>query len=574
MAGLAIARVVAHLVTRVGPRLVGNEVGWGLELRRRVRHLRRHVGALGLLRCGHVEAAAVVAPLPGGVVVVAVPVAVWPAVFGAAVVTTAVVVEAVAVIGGAVGQHLALRHGTGWRGAGCQRAARVAVLGVAPKAKARCGPELGPGDLLLRRPHAVLPHRPALAEGVGVHHRHRLRCALVAVAARAGLVAAVAVDVVHVVRAGAVVRPPSFARAEWEPAHARLAAAHLEAKTHTGVAADKTHQRRCVHRPPHHRARHPAPAAAHVSPAAVVERRKAPGRVVDPGPAPGRDVGPVAIAVGRPVGHHRTRVPDRTVGGVVAPVAVLVKLLVANGLARHVAGANGNVFLPVAFGDPSLEVVALAHTGHRNGRQVGAGKRHLLRHSQRVGHAVFAISGARAGQHRHAGGVAHRVHVDAVLARLGHTEGEVGRVHLQAFALEQVAHPQAERALGELELGHVVVQRQHVDAGGAVQPHRGGANVQLAAGTFGHPDAVATGQRPVQQGVGPVVTARFGGADGPLDQADPRHPPGGVLCRVGADVGLRPGGAGQQPSHEQAGQMPWLQKIGHGSVQEKVPTRE
>ncbi len=264
-----------------------------------------------------------------------------------------------------------------------------------------------------------------------------------------------------------------------------------------------------------------------VSPAAVVERRKAPGRVVDPGPAPGRDVDPVPVAVGRPVGHHRTRVPDRAIGGVVAPVAVLVQLLVAHGLARHVAGADGNVFLPVAFGDPGLETVAQAHTGHRNRRQVGAGKRHLLRQRQRVGHAVFAISGARAGPHRYAGGVAHRVHVDAVLARLGHTEGEIGRVHLQAFAVEQVAHPQAERALGELELSHVVVQRQHVDAGGAVQPHRGGANVQFAAGAFGHPDAVATGQRPVQQGVGPVVTTRLRRADGALDQADPCHPPGG-----------------------------------------------
>src|SRR5690606_31346533 len=101
------------------------------------------------------------------------------------------------------------------------------------------------------------------------------------------------IDVGEVITRAAVPRHVDVAWAEREPAHRAAAGdAHAEA-----AAADKGDQGRGVDRAHVARSGDPAPAAADVGPASVMEGREAPGGVVDPGPAPRIDPRPVTVAV-------------------------------------------------------------------------------------------------------------------------------------------------------------------------------------------------------------------------------------------------------------------------------------
>src|SRR2546429_84428 len=128
----------------------------------------------------------------------------------------------------------------------------------------------------------------------------------------------------------------------------------------------------------HAPARHPYPAAVPVRPAAVMERREAPRGVVHPGPAPRLHPDPAAVAVRRPSHDRGPGRPDGTVVGRVAPLTVLVQVLVADGLGRHIARRARVVRAAVARGAPVLPVVP-----PRPIAGVGAG-RVAARHDGRV----------------------------------------------------------------------------------------------------------------------------------------------------------------------------------------------
>ena len=273
----------------------------------------------------------------------------------------------------------------------------------------------------------------------------------------------VLVDLSHVARAGSVGRPVGLARCQREPAQAgpRLAArADRDVPVHAAAAAaDKGDQRRSVDRLRCHAPRHPGPARADLGPAAVVKRRKAPGRVVHPGPAPGRYPAPVAGPVGRPVGRYGARLPDRAIGRILTPVAVVVELLVADGFAWHIARRHRSVLTPVARRGPGVKAVLLlgAQCG---GCQLRAAVIGLLPAAQLYPRAVVAINHAATRLRHHPGDVAGGVDVEAVVARLGNDESQVGRVDFQALAFKQSANAQLEAALRQAQLGHVVVQSQ------------------------------------------------------------------------------------------------------------------
>ena len=129
------------------------------------------------------------------------------------------------------------------------------------------------------------------------------------------------VDVAEVVRPVPIGRIPDLAGAQRDPAH-RRPAAEIDAEK----IADEADQRRGIDRPVAEAPRHPAPAMVEMRPAPVMEGGESPACVVDPGPAPGRDIGPMAVAIGRPVDGD-LREPGRAVVGSLLPLAVLAEIL-------------------------------------------------------------------------------------------------------------------------------------------------------------------------------------------------------------------------------------------------------
>ena len=326
----------------------------------------------------------------------------------------------------------------------------------------------------------------------------------------------VVVHVADVTRAVLIGGAKSLAGRQREPAQAGprglLADGHIPVHA-AGVAADEGNQRWRVHRPRGQLPGHPAPARADLRPAAVMEGCKAPGRVIYPGPAPGRYPAPVAGAVGRPVDRHGARHPHGAVGRVLAPVAVVVELLVADHFTRHVARRHRLVFQPVALVRPGIE--AILHFGRRAcGCQLRVGEVGLLPGNNIDLRAAVTVNRAGTLLHHDARGagsqVARRVgaaNVHAVVARLGDHKRQVGRVDLDALAVKQIAHPQLHRALGQAQLGGVVVQFQKIKAGLLAQAHGSRSDMQLGPRALASPEPVASGQRPVQRGGRPARVA-------------------------------------------------------------------
>ena len=158
----------------------------------------------------------------------------------------------------------------------------------------------------------------------------------------------------HVMRRAAVIGAIDFARRQRHPAHGGAANLHRNTPP---AAPHPAHQRRRVDRPRHIGPRHPAPAATPAHPAAVMERRKAPRRLVDPCPTPGPHPGPAAVAVGRPVGLHDQRLPQRAVFGVLFPAAMAVEILGAGHLGRDIPRRRCALFALVFAVHPLAEAI-------------------------------------------------------------------------------------------------------------------------------------------------------------------------------------------------------------------------
>src|SRR5262249_4135222 len=145
-----------------------------------------------------------------------------------------------------------------------------------------------------------------------------------------------------------------FAPAQREPADS---AAEAESKAHAEPGAEESDERRTVERSRVDRTRRAAPPAVDEDPAAIVVRRKAPGRVVNPRPAPRANPSPVTRAVRRPAGIHGVRIPHMAVVRFLVPGAVLVEVGVTGRVTVHILPGNGVVFFQVAFAGPAIQAI-------------------------------------------------------------------------------------------------------------------------------------------------------------------------------------------------------------------------
>ena len=135
------------------------------------------------------------------------------------------------------------------------------------------------------------------------------------------------IDPVHIVAAHVVGRNVDFTRTQWEPSHIN---------SNADASTDERYQSRGVNRFNVDGSGYPAPTSANADPAAVMKWGVAPGRVIYPSPSPGSDPRPVAFVVWSPSGIDMIGIPDVTVIRVVAPVAVVIKIFVADNIARQI----------------------------------------------------------------------------------------------------------------------------------------------------------------------------------------------------------------------------------------------
>ena len=261
------------------------------------------------------------------------------------------------------------------------------------------------------------------------------------------------VDVAHVGGAHVIARHVDLARRQREPAD-------VGADTYGNTPGGSTHpghQRGCIHRTQAPRARHPAPGAVPLHPAAVVKRCVAPGRIIDPRPTPGRDPHPVTEAVGRPAGHDHGRRPDVTVVRRLLPAPVGVQILRAGDVVRDVLARGRVLQLTLTPRGPAVQIIRSPQGGALISDRVRAGEGDPLLSAD--GDRLPAARGLRLPlAHLDDGGVACVVDLHAILARLLQREGDVRSIDLVGLISLQVPHAHDEGARRDLHLRGVVIE--------------------------------------------------------------------------------------------------------------------
>ena len=337
------------------------------------------------------------------------------------------------------------------------------------------------------------------------------------------------VDVLHVARARAVRRNVHFTRAQREPRDSSTPTAerHRHAEPR---AADENHQSRRVHGPHHYGTRHPAPASADFRPAAIVKWSKAPGFVFHPGPTPRCDPNPMSVAVRRPSDGDTRGEPHISIIGGVSPLAIVIEVVIADNVARDVAGGLGVLFAIVAAAAPGVKFVATAGSPAVIGQRVRAAEScavagvHVV-----VGAAAggFTFSGAHGNRRR----VAVGIDIDAVFAGALQREGQIWRVDFIGVATIEPAHEHVHRALRQLNLHGAIVKIQECNSCLAADANRGAADMQFTPRVSVGPQIVTHGERAIGIRLHPIrFTARLEG-DRSLDVVEACHSSRRIIVR-------------------------------------------
>lgn len=185
----------------------------------------------------------------------------------------------------------------------------------------------------------------------------------------------------------------------------------------------------------------------------------------------------------------------------------MIEILRAHDVRRYVrVGGRGCVLL-VAAVHPVIEVVAALDIvdGHHAQRRIDelvrpARGHHALR-------AALAIDRGVSGKVGDAGGLAVLADIHAIAAGLIDHQCHRGRIDFVALAIVEALHRHVRRALGQFDLGELVVEGEEAEVGVVRDAQRAAVQLQFGAGVVAGGKAVAGGQRTVEAGIAPVFLA-------------------------------------------------------------------
>ena len=330
------------------------------------------------------------------------------------------------------------------------------------------------------------------------------------------------VDVADIARVARVAWPIDFARRQRKPADRRPDTGRVPV-AHTGLA-DKGDKRRRIDRHRHKLAGDPGPLVFDHRPAPVMERRKAPGLVIDPAPAPGLDPDPMPFAIRSPARRDAAREPDLAILRDGAPGAVLVELLIAGHLRRHVIRGREAALVIIARAAPFCERVARRALGRRGQRlrpaddcRVAGIDRDIERAADKAG-AAF--------EHGDALRLVRPAGVDVVNAGLQDPHRTARQIDLDALAFEKRADPQIDAALRHGQLHDLLIELCDIEHGIACEGDRAAADAQFGARFRIGPERAAGRHGIIDLGRRPGGFARQVKTELARDKADPSDPGG------------------------------------------------
>ena len=205
------------------------------------------------------------------------------------------------------------------------------------------------------------------------------------------------VDPIHILPADVVRGHINFPRTQRKPSHI-TAEANANANSSSSSTANKHHQRGRIYGLHRDGSGHPTPASADRDPASVMEWRVAPGRVIDPRISPGSNPVPVALVIRRPACFNTVGVPDVAVVRIVAPVAIVIQILIADDIVGQILRRARVVITVIAAVRPVIKLIGSADINYIGVQRVCPAESASLSGVQRVGLAVagrFASALAR-----------------------------------------------------------------------------------------------------------------------------------------------------------------------------------
>ena len=248
----------------------------------------------------------------------------------------------------------------------------------------------------------------------------------------------------------------------------------------------------------------PDPAVAPQHPAPVVEGRKAPRRLVHPGPAPAYVPDPAALLEGCPTSRHHQRRPHHAELGMVLPAAVAIQVFHTRHLGRDVTQGGAAVVTLLIGAHPLGKAVLDGRRPGDQGRAVAATGRqlHPLPRGQIEGlvHGLHLECAAPGGG---PGGVILAVHTEGPGA-VG-LQARFGRQHLQLGGDLTRAHAHRQAAAVELKAHPRLIHAQDLHLGAGAQAQLGGTHPDFRLRTALRRQAVAFGECPVAQSLGPLA---------------------------------------------------------------------
>ena len=209
----------------------------------------------------------------------------------------------------------------------------------------------------------------------------------------------------------------------------------------------------------HRRSRDPPPPAAHMRPAAIVERCKSPRLRPYPRASPWSDRDPTTRTVWSPIRRYRARVPNRTVIFGVVPIPIVGKVCRADRVRVDIAslGREGPPILRVALPRKPIQFIPTSAPDEVCRRRVRPTDPQALPASEHLLNPV-PIHANLPRKHADHGDVILRKHVHTRIAGLQQRHRNVWRIKFRTVSGIRCKSSKMNAALSQAKLRVVVCQ--------------------------------------------------------------------------------------------------------------------